>query len=94
MRPIDEQTEAPGYSTSGLIAHAGALNLVLVSSLFASGMLFAVDFEIVTIVALGLSILIWGSVALVLIPVWLSSLVGQLREGPMADSLHDSWLDD
>ena len=94
MLQMDEETEVPGYATSGLIAYAVAINLVLVSSLATGGLLFAIERETVTFVAAGVTFLIWGGVALILIPAWLSSLFGWLRQDKQAGDMNDSWLDD
>ena len=81
MQEADEQTDAPGRPRSPeLILNAAAINLVLVSAWLAAAMIFAVDLVMAAVLALGFSALIWGSAALVLIPVGLISLVRRPRQ--------------
>jgi hypothetical protein len=57
-------------------------------------MIFAVDLRMAAGVALGFSVLCWGCLAMVLIPVGLITLGERLRQDTVAESLHDSWLDE
>jgi len=94
MQQVDEQTDVPQATISRLILNAAAINFVLVSVWLAAGMIFAVDLAMAAFVALGFSALTWGCAALVLIPVWLVTLGGRLRQDTADESLHDSWLDE
>jgi hypothetical protein len=94
MQQVEEQTDVPQATVSRWVLNAAAINFVLVSAWLAAGMIFAVDLAMAAGLALGFSVLCWGCGALVLIPVWLVTLGGRLRQDTAAESLHDSWLDE
>jgi hypothetical protein len=78
----------------GVLWYAAALNALLLAAILASGMIFAVE-HLVEVVAIILvcSLVVWGYLALILLPVWVISRLIGFRLDPPEDPLHDAWLD-
>ena len=93
MHDVDEQTDVPQTTVSGLLLNAAAINVVLVAALFTAGLIFAVNLATAAVVALAFSVVAWACAALVLIPVGLAP-GRRLRQDAEAELMHDSWLDD